>query len=273
MQAQRSSSSGNQDPIKLSLVFEDLVISDELRIGNGYIDMQGKIAEEGYFIFDATNDMLDNCFSIQNLASDQSLLIEAGTISASEFQAYWDLNVSGENMSVESLDVMGQMSAFRNFYISIGFSGDTVAFTGDWSLGDSGSIELDFTQDDPIYLDFDLDGYVENIDFHGYVILNNELHFDASWDWRQGSYTDPAFFKVNQNSNTPNLQAVNLYFTYNDNWGANVTLTGLGLYVCVEWYWHNLQLFIWPVISISGSLDLHLLLDGVWYYNVEENWP
>jgi len=66
---------------------------------------------------------------------------------------------------------------------------------------------------------------------------------------------------------------VNLYFTYHDLWGANITLAGVGLYVCVEWYWQNMQLYIWPVFSITGDLTLNLLLNGVWYNHVEDNWP
>jgi len=140
-------------------------------------------------------------------------------------------------------------------------------------VGESGSFEIDFYQNDPIYLEFDLDDYVENIDLHGHVILDNDLHFDISWKWKSGSYTDPAYFKINENTNEANIQEINLYFTYQDLWGADVTLYGLAIYVCVEWYWHYNILYIWPVFSISGTLDLHLLLNGVWYYNVEDNWP
>jgi len=69
LRAERSSSSGQKDPIKFNLVFDDLLISDELRIGNGYIDVKGKIADEGYFELDTSNDMLNNSFSIKNLAT------------------------------------------------------------------------------------------------------------------------------------------------------------------------------------------------------------
>jgi len=270
--AQRSSS-GGADPIKLSLAFGDLFIGDELRIGNGAIDVQGRINANGFFSLDSTNDMLDNRFEIRNQATGQSLTIQAGTISASDFSASWALNLSGQQAQIESLDLSGQLSAFRNFQISIGYSGDNLDFTGNWSIGDEGAIELDFTQDHPVYLGFNLDDTVQNIDFHGYVILASTLHFDTSWKWEQGSYTDPAYFRINQNCNQPNIQALNLFFTYGNQWGANVTLTGVALYVCVEWYWQNSHLYIWPVFSITGDLTLNLLLNGVWYYHVEDNWP
>lgn len=171
------------------------------------------------------------------------------------------------------MTLTGKLTAFRNFGINIEYDGDLIDFDGDWSMGETGSFEIDLYQDDPVNLSFDLDDYSENIDLHGYVILDNDLHFDVSWKWQQGTYLEPAYFKINENTNDANLQEINLYFTYNDLWGADITLYGLGLYVCVEWYWHNAILYIWPVFSISGSLDLDLLLNGVWYYSVEDNWP
>jgi len=63
---------------------------------------------------------------------------------------------------------------------------------------------------------------------------------------------------------------MNLYFTYQDIWGAEASLSNAGIYVCVEWYRYNLLLYIWPVIDVYGDADLNLLLNGEWYYNVED---
>ncbi len=272
--ANRQSSSGQKDPIKLNLVFSDLILSNELRIGNGHIDMAGKIAEDGYFELDTSNDMLNNTFEISNLATEHGLRIDAGTISAENFEANWDLDTSGQQAVIDELSLTGKLSAFRNFGIDIEYDGDIINFDGDWAMGDSGAFEIDFYQSEPIHLDFDLDDYNENIDLHGYVEIDNDLHFDVSWKWESGSYTDPAYFKINENSNQANVEEVNLYFAYQDNWGAEITLYNLTLYVSVEWYWDYGNLYIWPVFSpLISSLDLHLLLNGVWYYNVEDNWP
>jgi len=273
LRAERSSSSGEKDPITFNLVFDDLLISDEVRIGNGHIDVKGKIAEDGYFELDTSNDMLNNYLTIENQATQNGITISAGTISAENFAANWDLDMSGPQVQLEELAMTGKLTAFKNFAIDIEIDGDDINFDGDWSVGESGSFEIDFYQIDPLVLSFDLDDYSENIDLHGYVLLDNDLHFDVSWRWEQGGYLDPAYFKINENSNQANLQELNLYFTYNDLWGADITFEDLCLYVCVEWYWHNAILYIWPVFSISGDLDLHLLLNGNWYYNVEDNWP
>jgi len=272
LHANRQSSGGQKDPIKLNLVFSDLLVSNELRIGNGHIDVAGKIAEDGYFNLDTSNDMLENSFVINNLATNHALTINAGTISAENFEVDWNLDTSGQQVVIDDLTFTGKLSAFRNFGIDIEYDGDIIDFDGDWAMGDSGAFEIDFYQNEPLRLDFDLDDYSENIDFHGYVELDNDLHFDVSWKWESGSYADPAYFKINENTNQENIQEINLYFTYQDLWGAEITLYDLILYVSVEWYWDYGDLYIWPVFSPAiSSLDLHLLLNGVWYYNVEDN--
>ncbi len=264
------SSAGNPDPIKLSLTFDNLSISDELRIGNGAIDVQGLIATDGFFSLDTTNDMLDDRFEIKNLATGKALMIEAGTVSATDFAADWVLNVTGPQPQIQTLDLSGHLNAFDDFHVALEYNGDQLDFTGNWSLGDTGSVNLDFTQTHPIHLGFNLDDAIQDIDFHGGLTLASTLHFDMSWRWDQGSYTDPSYFRINQNCSHPNLQAINLYFTYGDQWGANVTLSGVALYVCVEWYWQNLHLYIWPVFSVTGNLDFNLLLAGTWHYHVED---
>ena len=107
-------------------------------------------------------------------------------------------------------------------------------------------------------------------DLNGYVILSSNLHYDMSWKWKQGSsLEDPGYFKINEGTNEPNLKEIGLYFTYKDGsgvdrWGVDATLTNFALYICVEWYYDN-GFHIWPVIEVSGQLDLDLLLNYNWY--------
>jgi hypothetical protein len=270
VRAERSSSSG-EGPIRLSLKFDDLLVSNELMIGNGYIDMQGKIAEQGYFQFDTQNDMLGNSFEISNLATENSMAINAATISAKEFQSSWDLDTSSEEIQLQELALSGKLDAFRDFNVNINYQGENIHFNGDWSMGESGAFEIDFYQEDPIYLSFNMDDSFENVDLNGHVILSNHMHFDISWKWKAGSSADPGYFKINDNSNQPNIDEINLYFTYKDLWGANVTVYGLGIYICVEWWWDGTK-FCWDVVKhITGTSNLDLLLNGVWYYNVQNN--
>jgi len=265
--ANRQASGGQKDPIKLNLVFSDLLISNELRIGNGHLDLGCKFAEDGYFELDTSNDMLNNTFEISNLATGHGLTIDAGTISAEQFKVDWELDTSGEQIQLENMAVQGELTAFRNFGVDIEYDGDVIDFEGDWSMGESGAFEIDYYQNDPIRFDFDLDDISEDIDFHGYVELKNDLHFDMSWKWKQGEWGDHAYFKINENTNEANLKEINLYFTYKDDWGADVTLYDAGIYVCVEWCWYNGKLYTWPVINVYGTLDFWVKLSWLTNYD------
>jgi hypothetical protein len=143
-----------------------------------------------------------------------------------------------------------------------------VEFDADYVMGESGSLAFDFYQEENIHLDFDLSQ--GDIVFYGNIELKNDLHWDISWKWQQGSYTDPAYFKINENTNEPNIEEINLYFTYKGTWGADVTLTNGGIYVCIEWYWHNNRLYTWPVIHVYGTLDFWVILDWLTNYEWKE---
>jgi len=265
--ANRQSSGGEKDPIKLNIPFGDLLVSNELRIGNGHFDLGCKIAEDGYFNLDTSNDVLNNSFEVSNSATQHAFKLDAGTISAEEFEADWVLDTSGSQAQIDDLAVSGKISAFRNFGVDIEYDGDLIDFDGDWSMGETGAFEIDYSQNDPIHFEFSLDDFSEDINLSGHVDLNNDLHFDISWKWKQGEEGDPAYFKINENTNNPNLEEINLKFTYKDDWGANVTLNGVGMYVCIEWAWYNNHLYTWPVINVYGTLDFWVKLS--WLTNYE----
>ena len=268
---ERSSSNGTVDPITFNILLDSLILSDTLSIGNGYIDTDFKIADQGWFNFDTSNDMLGNQFVIGNLDTGNVIDINVERIAAQNFHADWSLNTSGSGLIVEDFGIDGKVDAFKNFEIYISLDGDNVDFDGTWLSGDEGEFSIDFYQVGNVILDFDLGDISEAIELNGQVELRQDLHFDMSWKWEQGELSDPAYFKVNDGTNQPNIKEINFLFTYNDLWGADITLTNVGLYVCVEWYYTAGQWFIWPVFNIWGDLDLHLLLNGQWFYNVEDN--
>lgn len=266
-------STGAPDPVSFNLEFDTFTISNVLEISDGYAQGNFKIAKNGYLGFDTSKKMFSDALEISDTAENNALSISVDEVSANDLEVSWGLDDSGEQIKLENLGVNGFLSTLKDFQVSISLAGKDGEFSGDWSLGESGSFIIDFYQDENIELDIDLGDENGTYDLSGYLELKNDLHYDMSWRWTQGDYGDPAYFKINEFSNEANLKEVNLYFTYNDNWGTNVTLYNAGVYVCVEWYWHNLILYIWPVIDIYGTIDLHLLLNGVWYYNVEDNWP
>jgi hypothetical protein len=264
--AQRSSSGGNVDPIKVNLVFDELLLSNELRIGNGHLQTDFKIAENGFFKFDTSNDMLGNTFKVTNNVTKDSLELNAGTISADNFEAGWTLDTAGDQIEIEELDLSGSLNLLKNFNISIDLEGKNVNFDGSWAIGEEGNFEVDFYQDENVLLDFDLSNDSKDIELKGYVELDKDLHFDMSWKWKQGEWGDHAYFKINENTNKANLKEINFYFTYTDNWGANITLYNTGIYVCIEWCWYNGKLYTWPVIKVFGTLDFWIKLDWLTNY-------
>jgi len=273
--AERSSSGGNPDPVHFNLVFDSLTLSDVFSIGDGHIQTDFRIADDGYFKFDTTHDVLGNMFSVGNAATGNSLSIGASTVSAQNFEANWGLNTTGPQPQIESLALTGSLNALNDFVVAIAIDGDVVDFTGDWSLGETGGFSIDVEQNADIRIDLiHLDNYSGRLDLNGYVILSNALHYDMSWKWKQGeSLEDPGYFKINEGTNQPNLKEISFDFIYKDEsgqdrWGADVTLTNFALYICVKWFWQG-GFNIWPVIEVSGLLYLNVLLNYNWY----QVWP
>jgi hypothetical protein len=273
--AERSSASQNPDPVHFNLVFDTLTLSDVFSIGDGHVQTDFKIAEDGYFKFDTAHDILGNMFSVGNSATGNSLTIGASTVSAQNFEAAWGLNTTGPEPQLDSLALTGSLDALNDFQVAIALEGDAVDFTGNWSLGESGGFTIDLQQNDDVRIDFiNLDNYSGRLDLNGYVVLSSDLHYDMSWKWKQGqSLQDPGYFKINEGTNQPNLKEIGLYFTYKDDssvdrWGVDMTLQNFALYICVEWFWQN-GFNIWPVIQVSGDLTFNALLNYDWY----QIWP
>jgi hypothetical protein len=273
--AERSSASQNPDPVHFNLVFDTLTLSDVFSIGDGHVQTDFKIAQDGYFKFDTAHDILGNMFSVGNSATGNALSIGASTVSAQNFEAAWGLNTTGPQPQIDSLALSGSLNALNDVVVSIALDGENVGFTGDWSLGESGGFTIDLQQNADMRIDFiNLDNVSGRLDLNGYVILSDSFHYDMSWKWKQGeSLQDPGYFKINEGTNEPNLKEIGLDFIYKDEsgidrWGADVTLSNFAVYICVEWYWAN-GFHIWPVIEVSGDLVFDALLNYNWY----QVWP
>jgi len=273
--AERSSASQNPDPVHFNLVFDTLTLSDVFSIGDGHVQTDFKIAQDGYFKFDTAHDILGNMFSVGNSATGNALTLGASTVSAQDFEAAWGLNTTGAQPQLDSLALSGSLNALHDLAVSIALDGEAVDFTGDWSLGESGGFSIDLNQNADMRIDFlNLNNYSGRLDLNGYVVLSDNLHYDMSWKWKQGdTMQDPGYFKINEGTNEPNLKEIGLYFVVKDDssidkWGADITLSNFAVYICVEWYWQN-GFHIWPVIEVSGNLAFNALLNYDWY----QVWP
>jgi len=256
-------SSGGPDPIAINLEFDAITISDVLEIRDGFIQADFKIAEDGYFGFDSSNEMIGNLLTISNTGTGNSISLNVGTVSADDLWVDWNLDTSGDEVKIDDLYVSGALESFKNFYVSVDFEGENFNFDGSWSLGDSGGFEIDFYQDEDIKIHFlNVDDLYGRIDLDGYAILDNDLHFDISWQWGYSGH-----FYINNNTNEPNLKELNFEIIYEDEsgddwYGLDITLYNFGIWVIIDWvgsYWTS-------DIYISGQLDLDLLLNYVWYH-------
>ncbi|HWR27333.1 MAG TPA: hypothetical protein VN377_02725 [Candidatus Thermoplasmatota archaeon] len=273
--AERSSATEYPDPVHFNLVFDTLTLSDVFSIGDGHAQTDFKIAQDGYFKFDTTHDILGNMFSVGNSATGNSLSIGASTVSAQNFEAAWGLNTTGPQPQIESLALTGSLNALNDISVAIALDGEVVDFTGDWSLGESGGFTIDLQQNADMRIDIiHLNNLSGRLDLNGYVILSGSFHYDMSWKWKQGeSLQDPGYFKINEGTNEPNLKEIGFDFVYKDEssvdrWGADITLSNFAVYICVEWYWQD-GFHIWPVIEVSGNLAFNALLNYNWY----QVWP
>jgi hypothetical protein len=273
--AERSSAGQNVDPVHFNLVFDALTLSDVLSLGDGHMQTDFKIAEDGYFKFDTAHDVLGNAFSVSNAVTDNSFTLGASTVSAQNFKADWGLDSSGTQLEIEDLALSGTLNAINDLEVAIELDGENIDFAGDWSLGESGGFSIDLAQNADVRIDLiHLDNFSGKLDLNGYVILSNNLHYDMSWKWKQGtSLADPGYFKINEGTNQPNLKEIGFDFIVKDDsgqnkWGADITLTNFALYVCVKWFYQG-GFQIWPVIQVSGLLSFDVLLNYNWY-NV---WP
>jgi hypothetical protein len=253
------SQAGGQDPVYINIDLGQYNINNVLEIRDGHIKVDFHIAEDGYFGFDCTEKMFANTLEIIDTESDNELNLSVEEVSA-DVWADWAIETSGEQIQIEELALGGSIDTLKDFHISLTLEGKNVEFDADWTMGESGSFIFDFYQEDNIYMDFDLSQ--GDVVLYGYIELANDLHWDIKWKWEQGeSESDPAYFKINEDTNEANIEQLHIYFTYKETWGAKATLTNGGVYVCIEWYWDGWRLVLHPVIEVYGTLDFWVILD------------
>jgi hypothetical protein len=279
-------SAGGIDPVDLNLEYGGFAVKNHLAIDDGQVSSSFKVAmQDGYFNLDTSDDMFSNTLDVyyddqQNNYKDIKMHLAFNELSVDNLRTSWDIDTSGDKIKITDLGVSGVIKTLRNLHTDFTFQSKTTWLEIDWITGEKGNLVFDFKQEAPININFDIIKDIATnlgITVDGYIKLYNNPHFDIFWQWKQGdSPTDPGYFKINEKTNEPQIDDMYLLVKYDankdgtDEWGAEVTLDNVGIYVCVEWYWYNLRLFIWPVIKVSGTVDLNLLLNGKWYYNVED---
>jgi hypothetical protein len=276
---------GGYDPIIVNLTYGGFEVYNYLEIRNGYIRSSFEVANDGFFNIDTSKSMLADELEVHNNNKDSQIpfrriYLKADEISAEDFKADWDIEMVGDQPKINDLKVSGIIDTIRGLTFDFEFEDKATSLDLLWTTGEQGELNVDFSQADPISIDFDiLDNVTQpyGIDINGVVTLNNNPHLDMAWRWKQGqSATDPSYFRINYEKNVPLINDLDLDLGWDSNqdgnpdWGAKVTLEDVGIYYYVRWYWYGIIPYIWSEFDISGDIDVDLLLFGDWYENVHE---
>jgi hypothetical protein len=256
-------STGGADPISFYMEFDEITLSNVLEIGDGHIQTDFLINKNGYFNFDTSSDILGNTFEVKNELTDNSLGISVDTVSADDFKSAWAIDASGEQLIVDDLELSGRLKIFENFGIDISLDGKNAEFSGTWDAGDEGGFEIDFYQEDPTTINMDLSNVSDSFDLYGAVTVSDQIHFDISWKWGEEGH-----FYINDNTNDANILLIELYVTYQDQFGVDIKITDVSLYFHLDWikdpdWWRP---YWWLEYNVGGNIDhIDLLWYGTWY--------
>jgi hypothetical protein len=271
--------SGQQlDPVELNIDIGTFNIYNYFRLGDGEISLSTHLAQQGYFDFYTTNNMIADDFRITDTSTGNQLEIGAGNVDA-DVSASWNLDLNQQPIKVEDLAFAGEISLLKNLYIEATYQGKNLNFDMNWVVGQSGEISLNFTQDEPIELIVD-DLFPNNPTWNlgGGVIISDDFHFDIQWQWKQGvDQEDPGYFIVNGYTNEPNFDWIGIIITYdpsasnNPKYGLEIGGYNVSLLVWAKWWKDPDRWFpmVWWYVDITGSFYANLLWEGVWYDNIQ----
>lgn len=271
-------SAGAPDPIEVNVDIGTFNIYNYFEIRDGHILLDAHLAENGYFKFDTSNDMIADEFRVTDTSTGNQIQISADNVNANDIEARWVLDLSEQPLQVEELKFSGELSLLENFNIDATYQGKNLAFDMDWQIGQEGKFSLDFTQDEPI--EIIIDDLFENStiwDIGGGIIISEDFHFDVSWKWEQGmSYDDPGYFLINEDTNDPNFDLIFLNITYTPDgedepqYGIEVGATDIIVIVYLKWWKGESMIFpqVWWYSYIVGDFYLDLLWNGYWHEDV-----
>jgi hypothetical protein len=221
--------------------------------------------------------MMGDTLEVTDTSTGNQLDIDVYKVSANDLDMQWDLDMTQTPIPIEELTVKGTVSFFEDFTISATYQGEYLQFGGDWTIGKEGVFSLDFNQDEPIELILE-DLFQNNSQFTlgGGVIISDDFHFDIKWNWGEGTFADPGYFKINEDTNDPNFDWIGIYFTYTPDgystpqYGVEIGGNNIGLIVWVNWYKKQGQILpeVEWYVAIMGDFYADLLWNGEWYNNI-----
>jgi hypothetical protein len=262
----RTEKEGGDTNIIVNFQYGKWLVRDKLTIHDGYLDFSFNLDKNGYIGLDTSNEMFDNELTLLSNDGNDEIYISTERLHADNFMMTWSLDTSGDKPKIKNLWFSGLLRSLKNVKIDIKYKGKTATIQGSWTLGKKGSFWLQLDQRDDISYNFDLSSneYV----LTGKIVVPGNLKIDLSWNWIQGEDEyHPGYIYINKETDQPLIKLFNLYFTYNNQYGVEVTIENLCVYLNLEWWRaHNGKLYWWLDYEINGDFSLDLLWNGEWYH-------
>jgi len=262
----RAEKEGGDTKVVANLQYGKWVISDKLTMHDGYLDFSFNLDKNGYIGLDTSNEMFDNELSLIGNDGNDEIYISTERLHADNFMMTWNLDTSGDKPKIKNLGFSGLLRSLKNVKIDIKYKGKKATIQGNWVLGEKGSFWFQLNQRDDISYNFDLSGgkYV----LTGKIVVPGNLKIDLSWNWVQGEDEyHPGYIYINRETDQPLIKLFNLYFTYDNQYGVEITIENLCVYLNLQWWRADTgKLYWWLDYEINGVFSLDLLWNGEWYH-------
>lgn len=275
-------SSGPPDPLEINLEYLGFQINDILTIRDGYIDTSFTIADNGHFYFDTSEGIFGNELAASSTETGDAISLLVDEVSANDFKTDWDIDTSGEQLQINDFHFNGMVDTLRNLQLDLNYKGKTSRVNLDWLLRQTGCFSIEVDQEDDLSIDFSqLAQNSPDFNLDGGITISDLIKLDFDWKFQQGTKdggnVDPGVFTVNKNNDKSIIKEFDLYFTYQDKYGVDITFDDLQFYLDFEWWKGDRLLpYIWLDYEVSAdNFDINLLWtdrngDTQWYNNVED---
>ncbi len=178
-------SSGGSPSVSVSISHNDWSIVDTVDLNNELIELYWNLptdedshAEIG--LNTGGNEIVHNTLSLVE-DSVELLSLGIGIQIGDNFHISWD----NDDGVISNFEWSGNIRSLPEFYVSINLPGDVLTITGEWVVGDEGSLGLEFNRD--VDIDF-VNVETDRFKIDGHISFNANCPLDISWDWGEMGY-------------------------------------------------------------------------------------
>jgi hypothetical protein len=261
--------SGSSTQISVPLAYDQWMLSSQLILKDGLVHLFWDLPTENdsrVALGVDTNDnaMLASSFSLSNRITNANILSLAFEgIATDNLHLSWNYDDAGK---VKDFEWRGKVTKILDFSASVIFEDISLDITGSWTLGQSGSFDLEFSL--PVEVTF-VDITSEQFSLQGSIALYEDRYLKIEWDLGQTGY-----FTVY--TPEPVGDSLNLEFGYNYGieqqeyrYGFRLTATDfLVISRTIMWDTQNgiiPRIWILGDDPLPGNWNVWLLWDYQWY--------